>query len=274
MECPKCRKTVSEYDYECPYCGVKIKQRPEKKPKRVRAKAADSGERVKRGLFMRKKPPMPPPPDAERKKGGSGLKIAALIICGVLIVIIIVAVAVSLAGSKGEKYAESAAEYIGSGLSTIESKTDMHFLDESKYSGVNSAVAFDYVLESDKSTSVWGVEYPEWAVFLKMSSADFVTDVTYTDFSVVHKDIRGVKHKELIDLDSFDENAKQAKVMNYIDIDPYSICYSQSGRVTYTYKYYYKLDNGDEQAAVLRVVFNEDGKFKYSTTELVYPDNM
>ena len=83
-----------------------------------------------------------------------------------------------------------------------------------------------------------------------------------------------MKHKELIDLDSFDENAKQAKVMNYIDIDPYSICYSQSGRVTYTYKYYYKLDNGDEQAAVLRVVFNEDGKFKYSTTELVYPDNM
>ena len=37
MECPKCRKTVSEYDYECPYCGVKVKQRPEKKPKRVRA---------------------------------------------------------------------------------------------------------------------------------------------------------------------------------------------------------------------------------------------
>ena len=62
MECPKCRKTVSEYDYECPYCGVKIKQRPEKKPKKVRAKAADSGEKVKRGFFMRKKPPMPPPP--------------------------------------------------------------------------------------------------------------------------------------------------------------------------------------------------------------------
>ena len=65
MECPKCRKTVSEYDYECPYCGVKIKQRPEKKPKKVRAKAADSGEKVKRGFFR---------PTLKEKRAEAGLK--------------------------------------------------------------------------------------------------------------------------------------------------------------------------------------------------------
>jgi hypothetical protein len=43
---------------------------------------------------------------------------------------------------------------------------------------------------------------------------------------------------------------------------------------TYTYKYYYTRDNGDEQQAILRVAFSESGKYKYSTTELIYPQNM
>ena len=121
---------------------------------------------------------------------------------------------------------------------------------------------------------VQGIVYPEWAVTLKLSDAKFITDVTYLNFDLLKKDIRGEKRSSQVSLERFHEGDKQSSVMKEIDLDPYSITFSQSGNVTYVYKYYYKRDNGDEQAVLLRAVFSEDGKYRYSSAELLFPENM
>ena len=40
------------------------------------------------------------------------------------------------------------------------------------------------------------------------------------------------------------------------------------------YKYYYKTDNGDAQQVIVYAVFDDEDKFLYYSSELVYPENM
>lgn len=278
MECPKCRKEVSDSDLSCPYCGTKIRSAPENGKKRVRVKpkkAEDKSEKKRRAFFGRKKSKEDTAVKAEKKERfGKKLKTAAVVVCAAAVVIVAGTVVSSVLSDKGEKYAETAAEYIGSQLSRLEGSEDMHFTDESEFFGVNSAVAFDYVMESEKKISSQGISYPSWAVFLKTGDGGKISDVTYTDFSVVEGDPRGERNDTLIDLDSFDKGAKQTKVLNFIDIEPYSITYSQSGMTVYTYKYYFTRDNGDEQQAILRAAFDGDGEYRYYVSELIFPENM
>lgn len=278
MECPKCRKSVSDSDYDCPYCGTKIKSMPEnpKRGKRVRvkAKSADDNKSKKRRSFFSDKKSKANEISVPKQNRVGRFKLIAGMICAVIIVILLIVVISSVLSSKGEKYAEIASKYIGNDLSVLKGEEDMHFLDESEYFGVNSSVSFDYVMESDKKIKSDGVSYPSWAVFLNISDVGFITDVTYTDFSVIDGDMRGHKHDSPVSLDSFDKGEKQNKVLNFIDMSPYSITYSQSGITTYTYKYYFKRDNGDEQQVILRAAFDEDGTYEYYTSELIYPQNM
>ena len=46
------------------------------------------------------------------------------------------------------------------------------------------------------------------------------------------------------------------------------------GNTTYTYKYYYMTDYGDAQTVILTATFDEDDKFLYDSSEVVYPMNM
>ncbi|MGN0632853.1 MAG: hypothetical protein ACI4JW_03190 [Oscillospiraceae bacterium] len=267
MECPKCRKKISDDEYTCPFCSTKLKEAPKKKrslnlfggkkpKKNRRQKNVNTGkEVVKQGFDMK-------------------FKLLALGLCVILVIVIIAVVFGSLMTSEGEKYAEYAAEFIGNDIKKLESENEMHFSDESAFYGVNSAVAFDYIYESEDDIKAGGISYPEWAVFANTGKEGFITDVIYTDFTVVKKDMRGIKRKGLVDLDTFKKGDKQNSVLKSIDMRPYSISYSQSGIITYTYKYYFKRDNGDEQAVILRAAFNEKGKYQYYTTELIFPDNM
>jgi hypothetical protein len=273
MECPKCRKTVGESDYDCPYCGTKIKSAPKKKSKGKLKKLAEK-KQTKKHASPRKGDNLSP----ENVKTGldlaGKLKYVALGFCILLVVIIAVAVLSSAFSSKGEKYAELAAEYIGSDFKSLKNADGVNFKDESDYFGVNSAMKFDYIFESDGKLKANDISFPEWAVTVDVDSSNYVTDVTYTNFKMIKKDMRGSKHDSLVTLDTFKAGDKQSAVTKYIDMEPYSISYAQSGIVTYTYKYYYTRDNGDAQQVILRASFTEEGKYKYYTSELVFPDNL
>ncbi len=281
MECPKCRKDVPENTYDCPYCGTKIKEAPEKKEKKLKKLFAkkDSGQKPKRRSIKKTQKISDreldlPDTAAAKKDLADRLRTAAMAVCVLLIIIIIVILLVSLLSTDGEKYAESIAEKIGKDVSSAASDDEINLADGSKYFAVNSALSFDYVYESDKQIKAGGCTYPEWAVFVKVSEYNFITDVTYTDFSVIKKDMRGKKQSAAITLDSFSKGDKRSSVLKYIDIDPYSITYSQSGETVYTFKYYYERSDGDEQPMILRAAFNEDGKYLYYTSEPVFPQNM
>lgn len=274
MECPKCRKEISEDCAICPFCKTKIKDMPEKKRKKsvFILKKSAKGEK-------------PPKKSATENSDGKGLRSNSLkfastfkaviaVVCALAVIIIAAVIISAVISSKGEKYGEKISQYIGRDVSSLKSEEEIYLKDESAFFGVNSAVSFDYVFESDGKLTTNDITYPEWAVFVDVSDINFITDVTYTDFTVIKKDMRGVKHKELVSLDSFNEGAKQSAVLKAVDMKPYSISYSQKGIVVYTYKYYYIRDNGDAQQVILRAVFTEDGEYEYSSTELIYPDNL
>lgn len=292
MVCPKCNKTVSSEDYNCIYCGTQLKSRPaddkrsifgkkkdkDKEKDKNKSKERSEKRSSKNALSVRDAVILSSDDDLYPKAKARGLeqklKLAAICVLAVAVIVLIAVFVGSVSGRKGERYAEFASEYIGSSVGDLNKKGERFYADNSAYYGVNSAVKFDCVTESEKSVTVQGIKYPEWAVFLKLSSAEFITDVTYTNFALLKKDIRGAKSDALISLERFHDGDKQSSVLKEIDISPYSISYTQAGLTTYTYKYYYKRDNDDEQAVILRVVFNEKGVYKYSSTELIIPANM
>ncbi len=275
MLCPKCRKEISDQVIECPYCHVSIRM-SEKKKKRLAVKQIKKLEDKKRKKDKTiKVKAVPDGTEIRHGLGRRGLKL--LLIAGIAAVIVIVAAVIVLAvtASKGERYAEDASQYIGQQPAVLSATTGIQYLDESKYYGVNSAIAFDYICESDKSVKVQGIEYPRWAVLVSVSDiGGHISKITYTDFTVLKHDIRGKKQKDSVDLDRFPAGTKQSSVLKNIDMSPYSITYSEDGGVTYVYKYWYKRDNGDEQAMLMRVTFSEKGKYKYSTNEVLIPRNM
>lgn len=202
------------------------------------------------------------------------LKLIGIIAAVAAVVIVVLAVVMSVKSAEGERYAEEAAEYIGSSVAKLNEGGELFYSDTSAYAGVNAAIAYDYEAESEKKIRAGGVSYPSWGIFLEVGSSRFITDVTYKDFTVIKSDMRGIKTDGIINLDRFKDGEKKNTVLKEIPVRPYSITYSQSGIILYTYKYWYVLDNGDEQAAQLRVGISEKGDYKYASTEIITPENL
>ncbi len=280
MECPKCRKNAPDDAYDCPLCGTKIRERQD-------------GRKSKRRLFKREKkrkdkrsdPARMPDPEAEgekkirlrvkaKKEISEKLGYTALGVSAAVIIVVIAVLLSALLTQDGEKYAESAAEFIGRDVAKFQNDTNIHLSESSAFDAVNEAVSFDYIYESEDRLRAGGKSYPEWAVFVKVSSYNYITDVVYTDFTRIKKDMRGKKIDAEITLDRFAKGDKRTSVLKYIDLDPYSISRSETGAVTYTFKYYFERSNGDEQAALLRAVFDEDDRYQYCTNELLIDKNL
>lgn len=250
-----------------------------------KSKKDERGESGKRGLFGRKDKSVievkaDKPEKREKPEPGErviSIKLILIAAAALLVVVLIFIIVVNYRSGKGERYAESAYEYIGKDIRALNDGMTgkVYYADSSQYAGVNNAVKFDHIAESEKSVRAGGVKYPAWAVTVKNDkNAGFISDITYTDFTVIKGDMRGIKTSGAINLDKFSEGEKQSSVLREIKPRPYSISCSQTGIILYTYKYWYKLDNGDEQAAILRVGFTEKGDFKYATTELLIPQYM
>ena len=294
MNCPKCGKKVSSEDFNCIYCGVQLKSTsPDRKKnkslfgkdKNKAKKTKDTKDERSESLPAKVRVKSVKPPkegdtvmnDAAAKAVGDrfrAVKIAVIAVLAVVVVILVIVLVGSMMGRKGERYSVQASEYIGKSVGDLNQDSELFYADTSEYYSINSTVDYDCIGESGDTVEVQGIRYPKWAVTLKLSEAKFITDVTYTDFSVVKHDVRGVKKDGQVSLERFHDGDKQSAVLREIDMKPYSISYSQAGITTYTYKYYYKRDNGDEQAVLMRAVFTEKGKYRYSTAELLFPANM
>lgn len=268
VECPKCKKTVGENDAVCRNCGIALKE-----PKRKKFNV--------RGLVNRKKTKTPS--DLKTVEGRKGivrqrvnenkLKLGLFVIALILIIILVVVLISHISGEKGNKTALELREYAGKSISAAESDIGIHLKDGSSYRGVNTALMFDYIYESEDEVRINDISYPEWAVTVLMDKNENIESVVYTDFISVEDDIRGDKKEKDVNLDKFDKGAKYSTVTDEIDCDPYSITYKKDN-TSYRYKYYYFADNGDAQQVILTVVFDDDNKFLYYSSELVYPENM
>ncbi len=265
MECPKCRKTVGENDAVCRNCGIALKE-----PKR---KKFD----IKRFANNKRKSDLK---TVDGKKGLMRIKLnenrIKVILAGVLVILILVLLFVlisHISGDKGNKTAQEFKEYIGRPVSVAEKDIAVHLKDESAFRGVNTALSFDYIYESEDEIEINNITYPEWTVTINIDKNEKIKNVVYTDFKTVEDDLRGYEKDKNISLDKFDKGAKYNTVTEEIDCDPYKITYNKDN-TSYMYKYYYKTDNGDAQQVIVYAVFDDEDKFLYYSSELVYPENM
>ena len=275
MDCPKCHKPVGENDAVCKNCGLVLREEAAK-PKKAGLLGKRSSERKKDKTELSFVRPV-------KRDGGElsapgrtafdkiRLGIIALIVIAVAVVVIVIIL--HFVSSGGEKTAEKLSEYINKPMSIAEDKVEIHLKEESAFDGVNNAVKFDYIYEADDDVKIDDVKYPEWSVGVNVDEDDDITSVTYTDFTVLEKNHKGIKRDGLINKDDFESGDKLKNVLSEIGLDAYSITYQIIGK-TYVFKYYYTLDNGDARAVILTAVFDDDDRLDYVTSRFVFPSDM
>lgn len=253
MVCKKCKEVLPDDAEVCTCCGAKIKH---KKPKEKKDRSAFDDDR-------------------QRTKGSlsSKIKIIATLAVAAVAVAIVIALVVSLVSDDGKKTAEVLSEYIGQTMLDARNDSDIKVFDESKFSAVNNAMKFNYLVEDEDSVKVDGIKFPEWVVTVCLNDSDEIVTVTYTDFTTCKKNHKGQKSDKVINLDNVMKNEKYKNVEKEIDLDVYSITY-ENAFITYTYKYYYEDEAGNEQAVRLTVTYNVNMEYQYYSSTPVYPDDI
>lgn len=193
----------------------------------------------------------------------------------ILIILVIILTIMHFSSSKGSRLASDLSDYLGEKTRTAEQELDISLKEESDYSGINKAVKFDRIYESDETVQAAGVTYPKWAIFINVDTdTDEIVTVRYADLTVIEKDLNGFERKGgEVNLDRFDKDDSFGTISDEINVEPYSVTYTIWGK-RYVYKYWYTTENNDRQAVLLRVDFNKKNKFLEYKSELLYPENL
>lgn len=275
MKCPKCSFEVGDQDARCPKCGSELF---------IDTVLADkiftNGVKPSDISFEDESEPVPAKKKKQRTKTRSSakqkkssfdlgrMKLPIIIILTLIVLVIVVLLVLSLRATKGEKVAKKAADYIGADYETVRDKLGAKTKEESAFKGLTAVIEYDYIAESEKEIRLDGVNYPEWAVIFMLDSQKRIQTVKYCDFKNIKNDLKGEKKEHAVNLDKFNRGAKQADVEKELDMNYYSITYTKSG-TTYTYRYWYENDAGDEQPVVLYVNYDKDGDYVDHSSELI-----
>ncbi len=274
MKCPKCGADVGERDVICSHCGAELfvdtaladklfggASEPFEQPENIQLEK----KRKKPGFFSGEGRA------AEKKQlDFNKIKIGIIALGVLILVILLIIIITNLLGTKGEKIAKQASDFVGADFEVAEKKLDAKFKKESAYKGLSSVVAYDRIAESEDDVRINGFTYPEWAVFITLDDEGRIVSVKYSDFNSIKKDIRGEKKQRIVNLDKFSKGTSQKSVENEIDMEPYSITYTKDGEA-HTFRYWYENDNGDEQPVVLTVQYDSDGDFVSYVSIPIYP---
>ena len=71
-------------------------------------------------------------------------------------------------------------EYIGEDILDAVNESDIKIADESKFTAVNNAMKFDYIVEAEDSVKVDGINFPEWVVTVCLNEENEIVTVTET----------------------------------------------------------------------------------------------
>ena len=256
MVCKKCKEVLPDDATVCTCCGAKIQQKRSKRHGSARNGADSSASAEKKKMTV-----------------SSKIKIVATVLGIAIVIAAVVILIVSMFVSDGKKTAEVLSEYIGQTMLSARNDSDIKVYEESNFKAVNNAMKFNYLVEDDDSVKVDGIKFPNWLVTVSLNDEDEIVTVTYTDFTVCKKNHKGQKADKLINLDNVMKNEKYKNVEKEIDLDVYSITY-ENAFITYTYKYYYEDEAGNEQAVRLTVTYNVNMEYQYYSSALVYPEDI
>ncbi len=250
MVCKKCKEVLPDDAKVCSCCGTAIKQKKQKEPKQKKEKTP-----IDKTALLSK------------------IKLVGVIAVLAVILIMVIVLIINIIVDDGTDTAEVLSEYIGEDILDAVNESDIKIADESKFTAVNNAMKFDYIVEAEDSVKVDGINFPEWVVTVCLNEENEIVTVTHTDFTVCKKNHKGQEADGEINLDNVKTNQKYKKVIKEIDLDPYSITY-ENAFITYTYKYYYEDEAENEQAVRLTVTYNKNMEYQYYNSTLIYPSDI
>ena len=225
MICPGCQSVIPDDLKVCSSCGYdfhnKDKKSKDKKSKKIRSHK----------------------PNIKIKNVNRIKIIAALLVVDVLLVSVCF-IFVGISSNKGVRKTEKLSKKIGQPIEKAASYADIEFSKSSDFEYLNSVIDYNCVYESDKKTSLYGINMPQWAVFCTEDMFGNLSCVSYYDFRLLEDNINGIRKKSKIDISAVTSGMSEKDVAKILNMDPYKTVVSD-GTISRKYKYYYKDKQSD-----------------------------
>lgn len=236
----------------------KSKHDEEKEPRRLFKKKEAS--EVKEAIENSEAAEVPVSGDKDKKRFKK-VKIIFVIAFAVIIIISAIIIIFGIRRNDGKKIAEKLSEKIGTTSEKAEKYAGIKLKESSKYDFINEIGDFSEVYESSDKVVVNGVHVPKWVIFCYSDDTGRLTEINYYDYTVLKKNINGIKSDKLIDISKIKEGMTINEVKNIIGFEPICINRDDDDKKIYKYKYYYKdKKTKDEKSYYITVMFNFDDK--------------
>lgn len=233
MTCPNCDANISEDTQFCPSCGYDFD-----------SKDAVAVEKDTKKYIKKKKIII------------IGSAILAFIIAVVIVVMIIVSNM-----NKGSTIAARLSEMIGKNASDAAKSVSMELYKTSKFEFLKDIYDYDYILESEDTVNISGVNVPYWVIFITTDDKNTIDKVLFYDYKVLNGNWKGVKTSSKIDVNSVSQGYTKSEVDNALQIQPQKITYNDDDTSVLVYKYFY-LDNTNknEVSSYITVIYDENDR--------------
>ncbi len=237
MICPDCKSVIPDNLKVCSSCGYNLEKNDnnptDKKNKEIR--------QHKRSLKI---------------KNIKRIKIVAVALAIIFLLIVICCICIGASSSKGLRKSEKLSKKIGQPIEKAASYADIEFTKSSDFQYLNSVIDYNSVYESDKKTSIYGINMPQWAIFCNEDMFGNLSSVSYYDFRILKDNINGIKKKSKIDLSAVTSGMSKKDVDKILDMEPYQTVVSD-GTTSRKYKYYYKdKQSGSIKSYNLTILFS------------------
>ncbi len=249
MKCPECGIEINDNELFCTSCGAEIITAiPDEKKKKSTKKFS---------LFKKKKESETEAVQKDKKKNFKLVGIILLAVIAIIaVVVIIVNIVASVRANEGRKILEKIP--LGRDVEIIEADTEKDFVDTSVYGAVGHIADFDYICESEKSIVVGGITVPEWAVVLKKSSGNSVSEAALLNFNAIEHNWMGEKTALSIDLSVIEFGSTIKKTERSLGLKPYTIIKNSDNNTSvYVFRYHY-IDDETENTIVKNIYITVD----------------
>jgi hypothetical protein len=135
---------------------------------------------------------------------------------------------------------ESLAKSLGSTTEIAARSSKLDLKTSSSYDFINAAGGFSTILESKTTIRINGTEIPSWLIFCNITANEQFTEIVYSDYTILQKNLGGIKKTEKVDVGALKAGMTKNEVHDKLEMEPVRIVLDNDGTKVYTYKYYYK----------------------------------
>ncbi|MBR7038924.1 MAG: hypothetical protein IKI21_06695 [Oscillospiraceae bacterium] len=200
-----------------------------------------------------------PAPAKRQRRRMAPRAVVLLAVIAFLLLMLVVSILRSNLRNNGRRYATKLGEQVGMSVGAAQDAARIELLTASESAVVSQVGAgYPYVYESPKTTTVAGVEVPQWVIFCAASN-DTVTQVVYYDYRQLGRNGHGTRSRSHIELSGITTGMTPATVQGFVGSLPLRRLYAAGQGLQETYKYNYPAEDGSTVECLLYVTYDTEG---------------